>query len=90
MKLFLELNNCDPVKGDRNRIGQVLVNFISNAIKYSPEGEKIEIKTFCENYKVRLSVKDDGIGIPNEEHPNIFKRFFRVSGKTIILFRAWA
>ncbi len=85
-KIILELSDCDPVKGDRNRIGQVLVNFISNAIKYSPEGEQITIKTFCENYKVGLSVQDDGIGIPKEEHRNIFRRFFRVSGKNNYTF----
>ncbi len=85
-KIILDLNDCDPVKGDRNRIGQVIVNFISNAIKYSPNGERIFIKTFCEKNKVRLSVKDDGIGIPREEHRNIFKRFFRVSSKSNYTF----
>jgi len=85
-KIVVELNPCDPVKADRNRIGQVIVNFISNAIKYSPDGHEIIIKTFCENNKVSLSVQDDGIGIPKEEHSNIFKRFFRVSGKSNYTF----
>ncbi len=85
-KIILSLNDCDPVKGDRNRIGQVVVNFISNAIKYSPDGEKIIIKTFCENNRVQLCVQDEGIGIPREEHHNIFKRFFRVSGKSNYTF----
>ena len=80
-KIILKLNPCDPIKADRNRIGQVIVNFISNAIKYSPRGDKIIIETFCEDNKVKLSVQDDGIGIPEEEHKNIFRRFFRVSGK---------
>ncbi|MGN6602475.1 MAG: ATP-binding protein [Ginsengibacter sp.] len=85
-KIISDLHPCDPVVGDRNRIGQVVINFISNAIKYSPEGDKIVVATFCENNKVQLSVKDDGIGIPKEEHPNIFKRFFRVSGKSNYTF----
>lgn len=85
-KIILELNDCDPVLGDRNRIGQVIINFISNAIKYSPNGERILIKTFCENNKVQLNVQDDGIGIPKEEHGNIFKRFFRVSSKSNYTF----
>jgi len=85
-KIVLELNDCDPVIGDRNRIGQVIVNFISNAIKYSPDGQQIVIKSFCANNKVQLSVQDDGIGIPRQEHRNIFKRFFRVSGKSNYTF----
>ena len=85
-EIVLELSKCDPVKGDRNRIGQVIVNFISNAIKYSPGGDKIIIKTSCKNYKVRLSVQDKGIGIPKDEHGSIFKRFFRVPGKNSYTF----
>lgn len=85
-KIILQLNPCDPIKGDRNRISQVIVNFISNAIKYSPQKDEIVIKTSCENNKVRLSVSDMGIGIPKEEHPNIFKRFYRVSGRNNYTF----
>jgi len=85
-KISLELHPCDPIVGDRDRIGQVIVNFISNAIKYSPDGQQIIIKTFCENNKVQLSVQDEGIGIPTEEHENIFRRFFRVSSKSNYTF----
>ncbi len=85
-KIILELNPCDPIKGDRNRIGQVVVNFLSNAIKYSPKSNEIIIKTYCENNKVKLSVQDMGIGIPKEEHPNIFKKFYHVSGKNSYTF----
>ncbi len=85
-KIILDLNKCDPVRADRNRIGQVIVNFISNAIKYSPGKDHIIVKTSCENYKVSLSVIDHGIGIPAEEHGNVFRRFFRVSGKNSYTF----
>lgn len=85
-RIILELNPCDPITGDRDRIGQVIVNFISNAIKYSPDGQQIIIKTFCEDHKVQLSVQDEGIGIPKEEHGNIFRRFFRVSSKSNYTF----
>lgn len=85
-KIILDLNQCDLIKADRNRLGQVIVNFISNAIKYSPEGDEIIIKTSCENRKVNLTVIDRGIGIPEEEHANIFGRFFRVSGKSSYTF----
>ncbi len=85
-QIVLDLHHCDPVKGDRNRIGQVLVNFISNAIKYSPGGDKITISTFCADDKVRLSVIDEGIGIPDADQASIFKRFFRVSAKNSYTF----
>lgn len=85
-KIVLDLNPCELVKGDRNRIGQVIINFISNAVKYSPGGDKIIIKTSCEKNKVRLSVLDEGIGIPSEDHSNIFRRFFRVPGKNSYTF----
>lgn len=85
-RIILELNPCDPIRGDRDRIGQVIVNFISNAIKYSPHGQQIIIKTFCEDHKVQLSVQDEGIGIPKEEHSNIFRRFYRVSSKSNYTF----
>jgi PAS domain S-box-containing protein len=85
-QIVLDLNPCDPVKGDRNRIGQVIVNFISNAIKYSPDSDGIVIKTSCENNKVKLSVLDKGIGIPAGEQEHIFRRFFRVSGKSSYTF----
>jgi signal transduction histidine kinase len=85
-QIVLDLGDCDPIKGDRNRIGQVLVNFISNAIKYSPGGDKITIRTFCADNKVGLSVIDEGIGIPAEEQASIFKRFFRVSAKNSYTF----
>jgi PAS domain S-box-containing protein len=85
-QIVLNLSDCDPIKGDRNRIGQVLVNFISNAIKYSPGGDKITISTSCADNKVKLSVKDEGIGIPDDDQPGIFKRFFRVSAKNSYTF----
>jgi PAS domain S-box-containing protein len=85
-KIILELNPCDPVRGDRNRVGQVIVNFISNAIKYSPGSDGIIIRTSCENNKVRLSVVDKGIGIPTGEQNHIFRRFFRVPGKSSYTF----
>ena len=85
-KIKLELKDCKKIRGDRNRIGQVIVNFISNAIKYSPGKEKIIVSSKCEDQQVIISVKDFGIGIPKSEHDHIFKRFFRVSGKNNYTF----
>ncbi|GHA50021.1 hypothetical protein GCM10007103_33530 [Salinimicrobium marinum] len=68
---------------DKDRIGQVLINFITNAIKYSPESQEILIKIQkARNNKVSVSVKDHGIGIDRKNHKNIFKRFYRIGGKS--------
>lgn len=85
-RIELELNDCDKIEGDRNRIGQVIVNFISNAIKYSPRKDKIIVSSICDDGNVIIAVKDFGIGIPKADQANIFKRFYRVSGKTNYTF----
>ena len=85
-EIKLELNHCKKIKGDRNRIGQVIVNFTSNAIKYSPGKDKIVVSSKCDDNTVSISVKDFGIGIPKSEHDHIFKRFYRVPGKNNYTF----
>ena len=70
------------VNGDKDRISQVLINLITNALKYSPHNKNIEVKVFQEGKdKASVSVKDHGIGINLGNQQNIFERFFRVSGK---------
>lgn len=66
------------VRADRNRIEQVISNFLSNALKYSPEGKQIRIVTSLKDDLLRLSVIDQGIGIPSDKTEFIFDRFFRV------------
>lgn len=68
------------VYGDRDRIGQVITNFISNAIKYSPHSKNIIITTSEDEDSVTLCVQDFGVGIPKEKQAMVFDRFFRVSG----------
>jgi two-component system CheB/CheR fusion protein len=68
----------EPVEGDKNRIGQVLTNFITNAIKYSPNADKILIDTTKEGEFLKVCVRDFGIGIPKEKIDKVFDRFFRV------------
>src|SRR5438132_4033309 len=65
------------VIGDRPRLEQVLVNLMTNAIKYSPHGGKIEVRVERRGGETRISVTDPGIGIPREEQPRLFQRFFR-------------
>jgi PAS domain S-box-containing protein len=69
------------VYGDRNKIGQVITNFIDNAGKYSAPVTDIIIRTKSESGILALSVRDSGIGIPKEQQGKIFERFFRVTGK---------
>ncbi len=78
----ISYNGDFDVYGDKDRICQVLINFISNAIKYSPEHKTIEVGVFKSTEdQASVSVKDQGIGIEEEDHKNIFKRFHRVSQK---------
>lgn len=64
--------------GDRDRIGQVLINFLTNAIKYSPNSDKIFVKLSTEPNFIVVSVKDFGIGIEKDQLDKIFERFYRV------------
>ncbi|MEO7801438.1 MAG: PAS domain S-box protein [Ginsengibacter sp.] len=65
---------------DKNRIEQVLVNILSNAIKYTPNAGDIIIHTVQEQDLVTVSILDSGIGIPQEDLKDIFSRFYRVGG----------
>ncbi|MCB8992128.1 MAG: HAMP domain-containing histidine kinase [Ardenticatenaceae bacterium] len=62
---------------DRQRIQQVMINLLSNALRYSPDGETITILLTLENGGVRVAVHDRGPGIPSEILPNVFERFYR-------------
>lgn len=69
------------VFADSARINQVLVNLISNAIKYSPDADKVKVNLSKTKDKVMVSVQDFGIGIPKHEQGRIYERFFRAKGK---------
>jgi len=68
--------------GDKDRIGQVLMNLLNNAIKYSPDADRVEVFVDVNKRNACIRVKDFGIGIDNKEHQRIFERFYRVEGKT--------
>jgi PAS domain S-box-containing protein len=70
------------VFADKDRIGQVMINLLTNAIKYSPGGNKIDVWIHqTKNEQIAFSVKDYGIGIDEEEQEKIFERFYRAKGK---------
>jgi signal transduction histidine kinase len=65
------------VHGDPNRLAQVVGNLLSNAIKYSPEGGTVHVVAEQENGVVRVSVRDEGLGIPDDQQERVFVKFFR-------------
>ncbi|MBN2564526.1 MAG: PAS domain S-box protein [Candidatus Eisenbacteria bacterium] len=69
--------NLPPVRADGDRIYQVLVNLLSNALRYSTDG-KIRVQAEVENGWVRVSVRDSGAGIPADQLAHIWERFHRV------------
>ena len=77
-KIVLELDNTKPLTGDPYRISQVITNLVSNAIKYSPQADKIFIKTTANENEITVCVQDFGIGISEEMQRRLFARFFRV------------
>jgi signal transduction histidine kinase len=66
------------VRGDRERLRQVLTNLIENAIKYSPTGETVEVRAYTDNGVIRVDVRDRGPGIAKEDQRLIFEKFGRV------------
>lgn len=69
------------VYADRDKIGQVISNFLSNSIKYSFNGKKVEISCYTVKNKAILQVKDEGIGIAAHDQHKLFERFYRVENK---------
>ncbi len=78
-KIIYKPGNVEKILGDKERIGQVIMNLVSNAIKYSPRADCIIIKTHQKVGHVIIEVEDFGIGIPKEEQRKIFDRFFRTT-----------
>ncbi|MGH2494498.1 MAG: PAS domain-containing sensor histidine kinase [Ktedonobacteraceae bacterium] len=69
-----------PVFADAERIGQVISNYLTNALKYSPEDRPVEVRVKKEGVKVRISVRDHGPGLSPVEQERVWERFYRVEG----------
>jgi signal transduction histidine kinase len=68
------------VYGDRERIGQVITNLLTNAIKYSPNATSIVVTSASSQQDITLCVQDFGIGIAKDKQSQVFERFFRETG----------
>ena len=66
------------IVADRERVLQVMMNVVSNSIKYTPDGGRIRISAGRDGDRVWMEVDDNGIGIPPEDRGRIFERFYRV------------
>ena len=67
------------IRGDRDRLQQVLTNLIDNAVKYSPAGQQVVVRAYREDSQVRVDVSDSGPGVPTEQQRLIFEKFGRAN-----------
>jgi signal transduction histidine kinase len=71
-----------PVRGDPERLRQLVDQLLSNAVKYSPDGGDVRVRLERDGDRAKLTITDAGIGIPENERPRLFERFFRSSAGT--------
>ncbi|WP_411274213.1 ATP-binding protein [Daejeonella sp.] len=76
-ELIIEGDTALQIFADEHRIEQVVVNFVNNAVKYAPNSEMIKITISKVNGHAKISVKDFGMGIPKEQQPHLFDRYWR-------------
>jgi signal transduction histidine kinase len=67
-----------PVEADADKVRQILSNLVDNAVKYSPDGGTVEVSIEPEGETIRFAVTDEGIGIPPQEQPLVFEKFYRL------------
>jgi PAS domain S-box-containing protein len=71
-------NSLAPIAGDADKLRQVLVNLLDNAVKYSPDGGRVELCVEQNGRVLRFAVSDEGLGIPHGEQQRIFGKFYRL------------
>jgi two-component system, OmpR family, phosphate regulon sensor histidine kinase PhoR len=77
LELSLEVEGRPTIFGDPDRLGQLLDNLISNAVKYTPEGERVDVRLSSSGDRVVAEVTNSGVYVPLEERARLFERFFR-------------
>ena len=80
IELHLDADDQVVVPGDRTRLAQIFDNLISNAIKFTPAGGRVDVRVFRSDASAVVEVSDTGTGIPEDERLHLFERFFRTSG----------
>ena len=78
-ELFVKGDHKIMLYADEHRIEQVLVNFVNNAVKYAPDSRQIDLTVSIVDNNVKVSVKDYGPGIPEDNIPHLFDRYWRAS-----------
>ncbi|MGH3019721.1 MAG: sensor histidine kinase [Gaiellaceae bacterium] len=79
VELRLDAAPVPPLRGDAARLGQLLDNLVSNAVKFTPPGGRVVVALGASGEDVVLAVSDTGMGVPAAEHRQLFDRFFRAS-----------
>lgn len=77
--VYEEPNLVAPIEGDRNRLRQVFVNIIDNALKYSDRGDTVAIRANLKDGNIRISVADTGCGIREQDLPKVKEKFFKAN-----------
>jgi signal transduction histidine kinase len=70
------------IYADKDRISQVILNLLTNAVKYSPDSDSIEVSLDGNKKLTTIRIRDYGIGIDKKDHQKIFERFYRVEGRS--------
>jgi signal transduction histidine kinase len=79
-KIILKGKTGKTIKGDFERLSQVVNNILSNAIKYSPKSREVIVSLSATKKNITISIKDFGIGIEKQDQEKIFEKFYRVTG----------
>jgi PAS domain S-box-containing protein len=80
--LTVDTNAAPTVRGDRARLAQLTDNLMSNAIKFTPDGGHVEVRGHKNESNAIIEIRDSGVGIPADEIPRLFTRFYRASSAT--------
>lgn len=78
VEIFLDTNSNCVLMGDKDKFKQMLLNLVSNSVKYTEKGGKVRVESYNRDMNLVLVIEDNGIGISAEDLPRIFERFYRV------------